>query len=136
MRTCFLPHVAAVTAMIAAVTLSPAYAETPERAEKAETPVETETPVGMVTEKPAEGPFVEVDGGFMVPYTERIPGTDIAFDMVPVPGGNFLFGSPEDEEGRNDDEGPQVRVEVDPMWVGKMEVSWREYKEYMRMYAI
>ncbi len=139
MRTCFLSHLAALTAMISAVTLSPAYAETPERAEateKAETPAETETFAGTVTEKPGEGPFVEVDGGYMVPYTERIPGTDIAFDMVPVPGGSFLFGSPEDEEGRNDDEGPQVRVEVDPMWVGKMEVSWREYKEYMRMYAI
>ena len=92
--------------------------------------------VGIVADQPTEGPFVEVDGRYMVPYTARIPGTDIAFDMIPVPGGRFLFGSPEDEEGRNDDEGPQVEIHVDPMWVGKMEVTWREYREYMRMYSI
>ncbi len=92
--------------------------------------------VGIVAEQPDDGPFVKVDDGYMVPYTARIPGTDIAFDMVPVPGGSFLIGSPEDEEGRSDDEGPQVEIAVDPMWVGKMEVTWREYKEYMRMHSV
>ena len=43
----------------------------------------------------------------MKPYTEEIPGTGLKFDMVPIPGGTFLMGSPEDEEGRQDDEGPQ-----------------------------
>lgn len=91
---------------------------------------------GLSAEKPSEGPFVEVDGGYMVPYTGKIPGTDISFEMIPVPGGTFLFGSPEDEADRADDEGPQVEVKVDPMWVGKTEVTWQEYKEYMRMYSI
>ncbi len=63
----------------------------------------------------------------MKPYTEVIPGTNIKFEMIPVRGGKFLMGSPPDEEGRNDDEGPQHWVEVEPFWIGKFEVTWDEY---------
>ncbi|MEO1614450.1 MAG: formylglycine-generating enzyme family protein, partial [Planctomycetota bacterium] len=91
---------------------------------------------GMASEKPAEGPFVKVDAGYMVPYALKVPGTDEMVEMIPVPGGEFLLGSPEDEEGRRDDEGPQIRVTVDPMWVAKQEVTWGLYKEYMKLYAI
>ena len=91
--------------------------------------------VGIVAEKPADGPFVKVDSGYMVPYRSTIPGTDVEFEMVPVPGGKFTFGSPDDEEDRNDDEGPQVEIEVDPMWVAKTEITWAEYKVYMSLYA-
>lgn len=93
-------------------------------------------PLGISKEKPAEGPAVKVDEGYMVPYTATIPGTDVSFEMIPVPGGTYMMGSPDDEEDRNDDEGPQIEVTVDPMWVGKTEVTWAEYKEYMRLYAI
>lgn len=92
--------------------------------------------LGLAKEKPAEGPFVEVAGQFMVPYSMTIPGTDVAIDMVPVPGGTFKFGSPEDEADRKDDEGPQLEVQVDPMWVAKTETNWAQYKEYMRLYLI
>ena len=92
--------------------------------------------VGIATEKPADGPAVKVDGGFMVPYTATIPGTDISFGMVPVPGGTFKMGSPEDEADRNDDEGPQIEVVVAPMWVAKTEVNWAQYKEFMGLYSI
>ena len=47
--------------------------------------------------------------------------------VVPIPGGEFLLGSPESEEGRNEDEGPQRRVSVEPFWMGKHEVTWDEY---------
>ncbi len=63
----------------------------------------------------------------MKPYTEEIGGTDVTFDMVPIPGGEFMMGSPEDEEDRNDDEGPQVKVRIEPFWMGKHEVTWDEY---------
>lgn len=72
----------------------------------------------------------------MVPYTVSVPGSDVVFEMIPVPGGTYKMGSPEDEEGRLDDEGPQIQVSVDPMWVGKTEVTWAEYKEYMSLYLI
>lgn len=66
----------------------------------------------------------------MKPYTEKIVGTDLEFDMVPIPGGTFMMGSPEDEEGRDDDEGPQHEVTVEPFWMAKHEVIWDLYETW------
>jgi formylglycine-generating enzyme required for sulfatase activity len=63
----------------------------------------------------------------MKPYTQEIPGADVSFDLVPIPGGEFLLGSPAAEADRRDDEGPQVKVRIDPFWMGKYEVTWEEY---------
>ena len=93
--------------------------------------------MGIVSEKPADGQFVDLgDGTYMVPFTFTIPGTDVEFEMIPIPGGKFLMGSPESEEGRSDAEGPQVEIVVRPFWMGKYEVTWSEYKSYMRMDTI
>ncbi len=64
----------------------------------------------------------------MKPYTEQIAGTDAKFDMVPIPGGKFMMGSPQDEKNRKDDEGPQHEVVIEPFWMGKCEVTWDEYE--------
>ena len=53
-------------------------------------------------------------------YTETIPGTRVKFDMVAIPGGTYRMGSPENEPGRQADEGPQHPVTVRPFWMGKM----------------
>lgn len=91
---------------------------------------------GLATSAPAEGPSVALpDGRFMVPYQVTIPGTKITFEMIPVPGGKFLMGSPADEADRRDDEGPQVEIEVEPFWMGKHEVTWGEYKSFTRLDA-
>jgi sulfatase modifying factor 1 len=100
--------------------------------------VSAETPasqVGFADEKPASGHSVEVDGKFMVSYTVTIPGTDVSFEMIPVPGGQYKMGSPDDEPDREDGEGPQIDVVVDPMWVAKTEVTWEQYKEFMLLYS-
>ena len=60
------------------------------------------------------------------PYTEKIDAK-AEFDMVPIPGGTYLMGSPENEQGRNDNEGPQHPVTVKPFWMAKCEISWDEY---------
>jgi formylglycine-generating enzyme required for sulfatase activity len=60
-------------------------------------------------------------------YVETVPGTKVSFEMVPISGGTYLRGSPETEEGRGEDEGPQHKVEVRPFWMGKLEVTWDEY---------
>ncbi|MGH9627059.1 MAG: SUMF1/EgtB/PvdO family nonheme iron enzyme [Bryobacteraceae bacterium] len=67
----------------------------------------------------------------MKPYKESIPGTSASFEMVPIPGGEFTMGTPESEPGRNDDEGPQHKVKIDPFWMGKHEVSWDTYRLFM-----
>jgi formylglycine-generating enzyme required for sulfatase activity len=88
---------------------------------------------GLTRERPESGRVVEVDGGYMIPYSKRIPGTEIEFEMVPIPGGTFLMGSPEHEESRSGDEGPQIEIAMDRFWMGKYEVTWGEFKNYMSM---
>ncbi|HEY3320902.1 MAG TPA: SUMF1/EgtB/PvdO family nonheme iron enzyme [Planctomycetota bacterium] len=66
----------------------------------------------------------------MKPYAETIPGTEVSFEMLPIPGGVFLMGSPKNEAGRSADEGPQHRVELKPFWMGKYEVTWDEFALY------
>ncbi|QDT65036.1 formylglycine-generating enzyme family protein [Calycomorphotria hydatis] len=63
----------------------------------------------------------------MKPYTEEIRSTDATLEMVPIPGGTFVMGSPEDEEGRNEDEGPQHQVKIEPFWMGKYEITWDQF---------
>lgn len=76
-----------------------------------------------------EAPIVGIPAD-MKPYTETIPGTDIKFEMIPVPGGTFIMGSPEGEEKRKAEEGPQHQVAVGPYWMGKFEVTWDEYDQF------
>ncbi len=66
----------------------------------------------------------------MTAYVEPIPGTELKFEMVPIPGGRFQMGSPADEEKRSEDEGPQVQVEIAPFWMGAKEVTWEEYDQF------
>jgi formylglycine-generating enzyme required for sulfatase activity len=68
--------------------------------------------------------------GALARYTETIAGTDLKFDMMPIPGGTFTMGSPATEPKRKDDEGPQVLVQIAPFWMGKCEVTWDEFDEY------
>ena len=67
-------------------------------------------------------------------FIQRIPGTDVTFDMVAIPAGTYKMGSPADEKDRNADEGPQVEVEVDPFFMGKHEVTWAEYNLFIQNY--
>jgi formylglycine-generating enzyme required for sulfatase activity len=84
-----------------------------------------------------------VDKNDQKPYTETIKGVykeedgkevkvDAKFDMVPIPGGVFLMGSPDSEPGRNADEGPQHPVKIRPFWMGKTEVTWDEFEIYQK----
>jgi formylglycine-generating enzyme required for sulfatase activity len=64
-------------------------------------------------------------------YVETL--TDkVKFEMVAIPGGTYLMGSPEKEAGRKAEEGPRHPVTVRPFWMGKLEVTWDEYDLYWR----
>jgi formylglycine-generating enzyme required for sulfatase activity len=63
-------------------------------------------------------------------YTDTIPNTKVTFDMVPVPAGTFMMGSPATEPGRNADEGPQHKVTLKAFHIGAKEVTWAEYDEF------
>lgn len=57
------------------------------------------------------------------------------FDVVEVPGGAFVMGSPEDEWGRDGDEGPQRRIVVRPFALGRYPVTNEEYARYLAEHA-
>jgi sulfatase modifying factor 1 len=79
--------------------------------------------LGLVTARPAQGQFVEVEDGFMVPYVATIPGSDVTYEMIPVPGGTY-------ELKRH---GTTLRVKIEPFWIGKTEVTWAEYFKFMEL---
>ncbi|HZZ77645.1 MAG TPA: formylglycine-generating enzyme family protein [Gemmataceae bacterium] len=62
-------------------------------------------------------------------YTEKI-NENVSFDMVPIPGGTFMMGSPDDEKGRDANEGPVHPVTVKPFWMAKVETPWDVYDIY------
>ena len=64
-------------------------------------------------------------------YHESIEGQSNRLEMVPLRGGEFLMGSPADEAGRQDDEGPQRKIRVDGFWMGKHEVTWKQFGPYL-----
>ena len=68
----------------------------------------------LVHAEPESGRFVKTDHGFMVPYKDRILGTDVEFEMIPVPGDGFF--------------------KRQPFWIGKYEVTMAEYFEFMKQY--
>lgn len=60
-------------------------------------------------------------------YETTIPGSSVAFKMLPVPEGQFLMGSPDKEPGRNSDEGPQKNIKISAFWMGRYEVTYDEF---------
>jgi formylglycine-generating enzyme required for sulfatase activity len=48
-------------------------------------------------------------------------------EMVMIPGGSFMMGSPADEPTRKPDEGPQHRVTIKAFAMGKTEVTFTEW---------
>lgn len=67
-------------------------------------------------------------------YTQKIPGSDVTFDMIAIPAGTFTMGSPASEKGRNADEGPQFKVQVDGFYMETTPVTWDEYILYLSNY--
>ena len=60
-------------------------------------------------------------------FTEQIPGTAVTINMVAIPGGEFMMGSPEDEPLRGENEGPPRRVSLSPFFMAEVEVTWDQY---------
>lgn len=59
-------------------------------------------------------------------FSENL-GNDVVLEMVAIPGGQFLMGSPENELGRYSDESPQHTVTVQPFFMGKFPVTQSQW---------
>ena len=71
--------------------------------------------------------------GIMVPYSMQIPGTDVSFEMVPIPGGVATIGCGPNTTDHREDERPQVQVNIEPLWVCKYEITQAEFQQYLKM---
>jgi len=70
----------------------------------------------------------EVEGqNYFETIGDTIPGTEVYFTMVALPGGTFILGTPENEAGHKGDEGPQQEVNLSPFYIGIHEVTYDEF---------
>lgn len=53
-----------------------------------------------------------------------IPGSTVQINMIAIPTGSFLMGSPVSEANRKEDEGPQVEVKISGFFISETEVTW------------
>ncbi|MFH7245683.1 MAG: formylglycine-generating enzyme family protein [Spirulina sp.] len=60
-------------------------------------------------------------------FTEDL-GNSIGLDMVLIPDGTFLMGSPEDELERTDAEGPQHEVTVPTFFMGRFPITQAQWR--------
>ncbi|MEG3833364.1 bifunctional serine/threonine-protein kinase/formylglycine-generating enzyme family protein [Microcoleus sp. Z1_C3] len=63
-------------------------------------------------------------------FIENI-GNAITLEMVALPGGSFLMGSPDTEAGRSSYEGPQRTVNIPAFFIGKYEITQEQYQAVM-----
>lgn len=55
-------------------------------------------------------------------YTNTIPGTDVKYEMVAIPGGKYKRG------GEEENEKPVREISIDPFWMQKYEMKWTQYE--------
>ncbi|WP_322744719.1 formylglycine-generating enzyme family protein [Cuspidothrix issatschenkoi] len=58
-------------------------------------------------------------------------GNGVTLEMAVIPGGTFMMGSPENEEGRWTNESPQHQVTVSSFFMGKYPVTEAQYQAIM-----
>src|SRR5438128_10472173 len=78
--------------------------------------ISTSCSTGVGTDTPFQP---KIDNLEQKNYVETIPGSEVKFEMIAIPGGTFLMGSPVSEAGRVNDEGPQHPVKMRPFWMEK-----------------
>jgi formylglycine-generating enzyme required for sulfatase activity len=79
----------------------------------------------VVTVNP-KGEVVERKPGEAKVFSQTIG--DSLLDMVAIPGGTFLMGSPEGELERSEDEGPQHEVTLDPFFMGRYPITQAQWR--------
>ncbi|MGB3691276.1 MAG: bifunctional serine/threonine-protein kinase/formylglycine-generating enzyme family protein [Spirulinaceae cyanobacterium] len=64
-------------------------------------------------------------------YLQENLGNRVSLEMVKIPGGSFLMGSPSNEEKRFDSEGPQHQVNVPSFYMGKYAIDQNQWQAIM-----
>jgi formylglycine-generating enzyme len=61
-------------------------------------------------------------------YTQKIPGTQVTFNMTPIPAGTYQMGS---GSSKNGDEKPVHEVSIQAFWMGTHEVTWDAFELFL-----
>lgn len=65
-------------------------------------------------------------------YMQELPSSQLKINMVAIPGGSFKMGSPVGEKGRNKDEGPQRKMDIEGFWMSSYEITWELYNLFLQ----
>src|SRR4051812_27321219 len=57
------------------------------------------------------------------PFEQRVPGTLVKLEMLPIPGGKFVF-SPDGKETAKE-------IEIKPFFMAKTETTWDQYDTFL-----
>jgi formylglycine-generating enzyme required for sulfatase activity len=66
-------------------------------------------------------------------YFTQTLAEGIELEMVYIPGGSFIMGSPEGEKGRHDSEPPQHQVTVQAFYMGKYQVTQAQWQAVAKL---
>jgi formylglycine-generating enzyme required for sulfatase activity len=78
--------------------------------------------------RPEAAPPANVPSRYPVPVGQSFRDCAECPEMMVIPSGSFMMGSPTSEEDRERDEGPQRRVSLNtPLAVGRFEVTFAEW---------
>jgi formylglycine-generating enzyme required for sulfatase activity/uncharacterized protein with von Willebrand factor type A (vWA) domain len=73
------------------------------------------------------GEIITKNQGQALAFREPL-ATDVGLEMVAIPSGKFMMGSPESEPDRWEDESPQHAVTVQPFFIGKYLVTQDQWR--------
>jgi len=65
------------------------------------------------------------------PFLQEIEGTDVTFDMIYIPGGEYKMGAEEGAVFFEEDQSPVHTVKVDPFYMLKHEITWDQFEAYL-----
>ncbi|MEM7793055.1 MAG: SUMF1/EgtB/PvdO family nonheme iron enzyme [Cyanobacteria bacterium P01_C01_bin.118] len=68
-------------------------------------------------------------------FTEDL-GDGVTLEMVRIPGGTFMMGAAEGEEGASEDEYPQHKVTVPEFWMGKFAITQAQWQAMAKLKRI
>ena len=79
----------------------------------------------------ARGKVVKRDDNKQAKFFKEDLGHGVTLEMVSIPGGKFMMGSPNEEKGRNNDESPQRQVTIQPFFLGKFQITQAQWQAVM-----
>jgi hypothetical protein len=89
-----------------------------------------QNPTPSPSPRPSSSPSPPSPRPLAPPFTENLPN-GVTLEMVGLPAGQFLMGSPDSDPDARDNQKPQHQVEVNSFAIGKYPVTQAQYQAVM-----